>query len=324
VYGALDNPRSGPAGDCTDCTVAVAIKSHRALRGKTVLTVASRVEVKDRNCPPRYLIFCDVDKGKIDPFRGVEVGPAVLVYLKGILAINPANTIARLRYCFDFLDHPETEIARDAYTEFVKASDREISKLARDLPAAKLRRWLRDSKTPTWKLGLYAVLLGHCGTTHDAALLRSMTILSARTESSGMDGMLTGYILLAPKDGWRHLRGLLGSSETSFLQRYSAWRAIRYLYDTRPDVIDHQTLVEAMKLGLDQADIADLVIEDLRKWECWDLTSRILPLYGKPSHQIAIVRRAIMRYASECPRQEAVEFIWRNRKTDSEEEKFIQ
>jgi hypothetical protein len=52
---------------------------------------------------------------------------------------------------------------------------------------------------------------------------------------------------------------------------------------------------------LEQGDIADLAIEDLRKWQQWQVTDKVLGLKDKPSHSVPIVRRAILRFALSCP-----------------------
>ncbi len=324
IYGVVDKVGVGPNGDSMECLISGVLKAHPTLRGKKMLTIPGLVEIKDRNRPPQLLIFCDVNMGKVVATWSVPAGSAVVDYLKGLLAINPRNPVARLRYCFDFLDHPEEEIAGDAHTEFSNASESEISLVAPKLPAAKLRRWLRDAKKSPSHQGLYAKLLGHCGTADDAALLRSLTERYMKEEAPGMAEALTGYILLKPKDGWLYLRRVISNPAIGFLQRYAALRAIRYLHDNRPDVIDKQSIIEAMKLGLDQPDLADIVIDELRKWQCWDLTGRILPLYGKPSHDSPVMRRAILRYATDCPRPEAVAFVAKHRKTDEGKKTFIQ
>ncbi len=324
IYGVVDNPRQGGAnGDSTDCLVLGVLKSHPIVRGKTILTLPCYIEVKDRNRPPRFLLFCDVNGGKVDPFRGIQARPVLVDYIKGLLAINAGNHAKRLRYCFDFLDHADGEIARDAFREFENTPEREFGLAVRKLPAAKLRRWLRDPKTPTHCQGMYALLLGHCGTAADAVLLRSL-VDEAMKEGFGLHQILTGYVLLNRKDGWARVRKVLADTSQGFNQRYAVLRVAHYLHNNRPDVIDKQSLIEAMKLGLDQADIADIAINYLRQWRCWDLTDRILPLYSKPSYNSPVIRKAILRYATDCPRPEAVEFAAKHRKTDTEEKTFIQ
>jgi hypothetical protein len=59
-----------------------------------------------------------------------------------------------------------------------------------------------------------------------------------------------------------------------------------------------------------------MAIEDLRRWQMWDLTPKLLALYGKASHAAPITVRAIVRYALCCPRQEAAQFVARLRQQD--------
>ena len=45
---------------------------------------------------------------------------------------------------------------------------------------------------------------------------------------------------------------------------------------------------------LKQKDIADLAIEDLRKWERWDIADQVLDLYAQASHDVPIIRPPIL------------------------------
>jgi hypothetical protein len=75
---------------------------------------------------------------------------------------------------------------------------------------------------------------------------------------------------------------------------------------------------------LDQSDIADLAIEDLRLHKCWDDCDQVLGLAAKKSHDIPIVRRYILRYALNCPKPEAAAFVANMRKKDPEMVKDIE
>ena len=100
--------------------------------------------------------------------------------------------------------------------------------------------------------------------------------------------------------------------------RYAALRATRFFWDSRPDVVDKKQVVDAACLLLDQGDITDLAIEDLRKWGRWEVAGRVLTLYGQKSHDIPIVRRAILRFALSCPEPKAAAFVEDLRKKDPE------
>jgi hypothetical protein len=121
--------------------------------------------------------------------------------------------------------------------------------------------------------------------------------------SSGVDGVLAGYTMLAPKEGWARIRAILADPKKEFMLRYSALKAIRFFWDFRPDVIPQKELVDAACLLLDQNDIADLAIEDLRKWKRVEVADRVLDLFTKPSHDVPIIQRSIMRYALSFPEQ---------------------
>jgi hypothetical protein len=316
VWGVLDNPRKNPNGEFTDVLLGGIVKSHPMLHGKTVLTLPRKIEIADRNNPQRMLIFCDIHKGTLDPFLGVVASPAVVGYLKGLLASDASRHDEVLRYCFDFLDHPDPEIAGDATKEFLKVPDRDLGKAARKLPAAKLRLLLRDPKTTAVHQRLFGLLLGHCGTPEDAILLHSLAARLAKKGSVWIDGILVGYVLLESKAGWKYVRDLLADPSSEFLLRYSALRTVRWFHDNRPEVFAKKTLMEALKPTLDQSDIADLVVNDLGGWGCWDLTNHILSLHGKKSHDLPVIRRSIVRYALRCPREEAAKFIVSRRNTD--------
>src|SRR3989442_10049293 len=95
-------------------------------------------------------------------------------YLKGALAIKDEKMPKRLRFFFDYLDNADTEVSNDAYKEFANADYKDYHDMAKSLPADKVAKWLQDPETPSFRYGLYASMLGHCGTDKHAELLRKM------------------------------------------------------------------------------------------------------------------------------------------------------
>src|SRR5262249_32984702 len=128
---------------------------------------------------------------------------------------------------------------------------------------------------------------------------------------------LKGYVLLKPQEGWPHVRGLLAPSGP-FMARLAGFRAIQFLDSTRPGVVPRKDLLAGLRTLLDQADFADLSIEYLRQRRYWEFTGQILPLYSRPSHNFPIIRRAIVRYALQCPDAQAREFVATVRRNDPE------
>src|SRR5262249_21501202 len=98
---------------------------------------------------------------------------------------------------------------------------------------------------------------------------------------------------------------------------------LRFYHGWKPERSRREVL-RGLDALLAQGDIADLAIEDLRRWQYWDLTPQVLALYNKKSHDAPIMRRAIVRYALSCPRVEAARFVMEVRKLDPEMVKDVE
>jgi hypothetical protein len=309
LYGQLTNAKEENNGDgTTDLVVDTVIKNEFAGKKDDPLGKNKTVRL-ERFFPAvgagnkyRYLVYCDVFRGKIDPYRTVSVlqEGGMAKYLFGALEHKDEAIGKRLRFFFDYLDNSDLEISNDAYREFANADYKDYKDMAKDLPADRVAGWLKSEKTAAYRYGLYASMLGHCGKPKHAAVLREMLDDPAKRLGSGVDGMLAGYIMLKPKEGWSYTRDILKDGKKEFMTRYAALRAVWFLWDSRPDLVCQKDLKEGMNYLLDQDDIADLAIDSLRKRHCWDMSERILGLRKSKTYEIPIVRRALLRFALNC------------------------
>jgi hypothetical protein len=80
---------------------------------------------------------------------------------------------------------------------------------------------------------------------------------------------------------------------------------VRFLWDSRPDLVSKKELKAGMGVLLEQSDIADLAVDDLRKRGCWDMTARVLGLQNTKAYEVPIVRRAVLRFALGCQDQDS-------------------
>lgn len=319
LVGQFTNPRIGSGGieeGKTDFAIDLVLKAHEVVKDKKTITLPRYVN----QLKSKFIVFCDVYKGQIDPYRGIEL-PAkseMVKYLSGAVALKDKPVPERLRYCFDFLNSTELDVALDAYREYAKADYKDYQTMARKLPADTIAEWLRNPKTPPYRFGLYASLMGHCGGPTHAKLLRELLDDPQKRQSSGIDGMLAAYIMLASKDGWNYVKSFLGDEKQEFLLRYAALRTVRFMWEQRPDLIDKKDLVQGLCLLLDHGDMADFAIEDLRKWQRWEMTERVLDLFSKKTHDVPVVRRAVLRFALRSPDKRAADFVQQQRKRDVE------
>jgi hypothetical protein len=82
--------------------------------------------------------------------------------------------------------------------------------------------------------------------------------------------------------------------------------------------VSRKECIEAVKLLLAQPGSADIAIEDLRKWEQWDLTDRILGLLKKEEYDLPIIQRAVLRFMISSPKKAAKAYVEKIRKEDEE------
>lgn len=309
LHGRLKNPRFDPKTDAgfTDFHVGTVLKDDAARGGRAVLTVPRYLPVIG-DTPPDYLFFGTAANGALDLSFGVPASAAVVEYLKAAAALDDRDPAKKLAFFFTHLDAADAAIATDAFVEFARAPDADILKAAGRFDAAKLRRLIADPNTPTDRLGVFAFLLGSCGGPADAAFLAGLLRAPSERTSAAFGGLLAGYILLAPTDGWALAAAALGDEKRSFSERLAAVGTVRFFQATRP-AESRAEVLRCCAVLLPHADLADQAIEDLRRWGWWDLTADVLAQFGKPTHAAPFVRRCIVRYALTCPKPEAKAFV---------------
>ena len=97
--------------------------------------------------PGRMLIFCDVLKGELDPYRGESIDDAPLDYLKNGLKLDPKNLSKLFDYYLSFVDSPTPVFALDAALELRKVDRPDLLKIVKKHHAKRLRE-SRDLHQP--------------------------------------------------------------------------------------------------------------------------------------------------------------------------------
>src|SRR5262249_42783051 len=236
-------------------------------------------------------------------------------YLRGALALDDRDRVACLLYFFKHLDSPDPDVAADAFLEFAKASDQEIGAVGPKLDPGKLRKLLADPKTPPERLGVFAFLLGACGTKADADTLLSMASRTDDRTSGALSGILGGLIEMRPADGWKTAAGILEDPKRSYGDKLAVLGTLRFYHAYKP--ADHRKPILAGMAGvIAHGDMADMAVEDLRRWKWWGLSGHVLAQFAKSTHAAPLVRNAIVRYALTCPDADAAAFIKKLRGTD--------
>ncbi len=220
-------------------------------------------------------------------------------YVRKIMKLDAKDVEGNLLFFFRYLDSPDTEIARDAFLEFAKAGDQDIARVAGKLDPKKLRGWLEDKRTPAERLSVYALLLGACGGEADARFLQGLLNETDERIVNAYDGILGGYIHLKPREGWALAHDLLRDGRKPLPIRLAVARTVSFFHGARPKE-SREDVLKCLDAMIAQGELADIAVEDMRRWEIRDRTRDILALYGKKGYDAPLMQRAIVRYALSC------------------------
>lgn len=317
VVGTLKNPKPNPSGTggTTEFHFAKLLKSSAVVEKKSGVTIPQYFPVIG-DTPPDYLFFFDDINGQPTVTGGVPSSAAVVEYLSAAAKLDPNDVPARLAFYFKHFDAADPTVAADAFLEFAKAPDADILKAKTGFDPAKLVVLLADPKTPEERLGVFAALLGLCGEAKHTMVFTELLKepLTDRAKAN-LGGILAGCVLLDAKAGWAATRKVLADDKRAFDQRLSALGTVRFLQATRAEA--KGDVLAVCKELLASPDLADLVVEDLRRWGWWDLTADVFAVWDKPAGEVREVRKAVVRYALTCPKDEAKSFLDAARKADA-------
>lgn len=309
------NPRLVGEQGMTDLVVEQLLKNDAKVADPKSIVLNRWIPVDNRK-PAKLLVFVDVNP-QFDPYRGVPLkGTEVGAYLKSAMKLDDKDRTGSLKFYFNYLDHVDPDVSADAFLEFAKASDSEIADVAKLLDATKIRVLLTNPKTPADRLGLFGYLLGATGESKDVALLEKLIRETDPNTSNALSGLLGGLIALNPRTGWKTAIGIVQDEKTPYQNKLAALGTLRF-FQVSQGKTARPMIIEGMRAVANRGDMADMAIEDLRRWAWWDLSEEIVALYGKKTHSAPLVKNSIIRYAVTCKDRVSMAFLENVRKTDA-------
>ena len=271
------------------------------------LRVGSRVEVSGwvNRKPGNFMLLLErygtgVRSATPKWNRQEDMTRQALRYLREAPVPN-ADKPERLDYFAKFLEHPDPIIAKDAYQEFAEGPQEHVIRVARKFSPAKLRKWVFEAKGgyAEMRRGLYGMMLGVCGDKSDIPRLEAIVRENPEDELRlGIDGMISGYLLLTGADGLKFVeKAKLLASNVPFSETHSTLNALRFMWTYGEGRIPAERLQESLRLLLDQPDLAELAIMDLARWRDWKIQPRLLKLYNSGGQYSEVrTKRAIIRF----------------------------
>jgi hypothetical protein len=220
--------------------------------------------------------------------------------------LRSVKTSERLRYYLKSLEHPDVEIAIDAYGEFAGAPYSQLVEISSAFNRADLLKWLSDPITPPTRRGLYGLMLGLCGSRQDAESLEAIVLEQPEETRFGIDGMLAGYVLLTGEQGLQRIaEKKLSDLQTPTSEAYAVMQMLRFLWEYAPERVPRAQLIQAMRVLVDRPELASLAILDLARWKDWELTAMLTQRYGTESFSERDVKQAVIRFVMLAAEEQA-------------------
>ncbi|MBL9125333.1 MAG: hypothetical protein JNG90_16970 [Planctomycetaceae bacterium] len=211
----------------------------------------------------------------------------------------------RLRYFARYLEHPDANIAADAYLEFGHAPFDVVAQAADSLPLESMRRWIVDENVPQERKGFYGLALGLAREARirgeNAALLARLVREPADDFRAGFGGILSGYLLAAGEPALDLLdERFLAQAGAADGDVRSALAALRFYHEFGKE-IPHERLRASLRHLVARQEFAAEAIVDLARWQDWGMVSEVARFYDAPAEVQPSARRAAVGYLSACP-----------------------
>ena len=312
VEGLQQVPQPGSTGELPKSKFEVT----ELIKGKAWAKVGQQIEAHYFGKPDKnanYLIM-GTDPPHLMWSTPLSLSPAGRDYLLEVAELPKDRS--RLEFFLNYLENDDEMLARDAYDEFGKAPYADVTALREKIDRQQLVEWIRDPDVPVSRRRLYLTMLGVAGTAADTEMLEAFMRSDDRKQKAGLDAMIACYLTLKGPEGMSLVEQLfLGNDQAEYSDTYAAIMAVRF-HGTESDAIPRDRLLEGLRMVLDRADLADLVIPDLARWEDWSVMPRLVDLFKNADDDSNWVRVPVVNYLRACPLDTAKQEIEALKKID--------
>jgi hypothetical protein len=278
----------------------------RVIAGDSLVRIDQRLRVNyfGKAKPDQQFLLMGVDPPDLLWSSPLPISEVAVEYV-GAIHDLPTSSIDRLKFFLQYLEHPDSLLARDAYDEFAKAPYADIKTLGEQFDRPQLLAWIQDTSLPPDRKRLYLVMLGVCGKVEDADLLEKMLRSEDDNMRAGLDAMIACYATLKGEAGLDLIDELfLENTQSQYADTYAAIMALRF-HGTDGGVIEQERVLQSMRLILNRPELADLVIPDLARWEDWSQIDKLVELFKTADDKSSWVRVPVINYLRACPKPEA-------------------
>lgn len=191
------------------------------------------------------------------------------------------ETRVRLKHFIPFLEHRDSLVATDAWSEFANAEYEDIKAISQSFSRDNLRTWISDPDAEPERRGLYGLMLGMCGTPADIEFLRQQIGQPDSGEIRfGGEGVMGGFLILSPEHGLQFLEeSWLNNQKANAYDLLPVIKALQFAWTYEADNFDKERLRSALRPLLQREELREIVIPDLARWEDWNAVSLMAGVY---------------------------------------------
>ncbi len=291
----------------------------QVIKGQDALGTSKMLEVVyfGDNKPGTKFLIMGIDPPNINWGTPIAITDRAQEYVVKAMEL-PKEGADRLAFFQDYLEDSDEMLARDAYDEFAKMPYAGVVGLKDRMKHDKLIEWVKSQQVPVSRRRLYLTMLGVCGTPADLGVLEEMIQSKDRQTKGALDALVAAYLTLKGPDGMPLVEELfLKNKDAEYTDTYAAIMALRF-HGTEEKIIPRARLLEGLRTMLDRAQLADLVIPDLARWEDWSVMDRLVELFKNADEESSWVRVPVINYLRACPLPKAKEYIAELEKLDPE------
>jgi hypothetical protein len=229
-------------------------------------------------------------------------------YLRKISEVR-RGSIPRLRAVRPYLDADDTLVAEDAYNEFARASLEELWQLRDSLDPAWICQKLKSRQTQDSRRALYWMLLSLVGTAEDVRLFDSLAAPpSINAHQPWLSAAIACYILVGGEPALTRIELDFFDRDCSPQPaRCAALNALRVV-GNESSKISRERLTWSFRKLLKDPELAEFVISDLARLECWEAMDELVALFHQASED-TFVRVPIFQFLRVCPEQQAKQHL---------------
>lgn len=301
---------AGPAARGADGLLGQPFTLRQAVRGTLPAERASVTARVDGPVTGLAVLFgTEPRDGAAGRWEAVAADEALLAHV----AAAPATTMPaarRLAWFAARLEHPDRQIAEDAFTEFGLAPFGAVRDASGSLPAGAIESWVVDPGIDQRRRGFYGLALGLVAERERDAVVRARMVSVLRGAiarpttdvRAGFDGLLAGLLVAEGGRGleWIVAQGLCGP-ETRAGDARHALAALRFAWEHLAESVPRDAVAIATGQFVDNPAVAADAVVDLARYRAWGAIDRVAAAWDRLGSDDPLVRRAVAGYLAACP-----------------------